>query len=185
MITQRLIFAAALLITIGCDKDGSGEKGSSVGEPAAAPAPKAEFMPPTDPKNILNIAGGSKDHSTLVSALKTAEYQASIANTGPMTVFAPTNEAFDKLPKGTLESLSKPDKQEDLRNILKYHVAVSTYEQADFKDGETLGMANGKHVKIHVKDGKVTINDATIVASIRASNGIVHVVDRVLLPPAK
>jgi len=155
---------------------------------SAAPEPQAPAAPavvvPTDPTNIVNIAGGSKDHTTLVAALKAADYVDAVSNAGPMTVFAPTNAAFAKLPAGTVEGLVRPEKAADLREILKYHVAVSTYRQKDFREGQKLGMANGKSVVMHVKDGKVMVNDATIIASIPASNGIVHVIDGVLLPPA-
>jgi uncharacterized surface protein with fasciclin (FAS1) repeats len=141
--------------------------------------------PPLDPNNIVSIATGSKDHTTLVAALQAADYVRSVANPGPLTVFAPTNAAFGKLPAGTVEGLVKPEKQADLREILKYHVAAAVYEEPALKamDGKQLGMANGKKVTIKVKDGKVMINDALVVASIRASNGVVHVVDGVLLPP--
>jgi uncharacterized surface protein with fasciclin (FAS1) repeats len=140
--------------------------------------------PPLDPNNIVSIAIGSKDHKTLVAALQAADYVKSVANPGPLTVFAPTDAAFAKLPAGTVEGLVKPEKQPDLREILKYHVAAAVYDVAAFTDGMTLGMANGKKVRFTVKDGKVKVNDATIVATVRASNGIVHIVDSVLLPPA-
>ena len=135
-------------------------------------------------KDVVDIAVGSKDHTTLVTALKAADYVVSLKNPGPFTVFAPTNAAFDKLPPGTVESLLKPENKEKLTNILKYHVTVSTYKVQDLKDGMKLGMANGKSAAVSNKDGKVTINNANIVASIRVSNGIVHVVDAVLLPPS-
>jgi uncharacterized surface protein with fasciclin (FAS1) repeats len=152
---------------------------------AAAPAPTQDNLPPLDPKNIVSIASGSKDHTTLVAALKAADYVTSVANPGPLTVFAPTNEAFAKLPKGTVESLVTPEKQAELQEILKYHVTTSVYETKFMQDGQTLSMANGAKTTIHVKDGKVTVNDANVIASIRASNGIIHVIDGVLLPPAK
>jgi uncharacterized surface protein with fasciclin (FAS1) repeats len=135
-------------------------------------------------KNIVQVAGASKDHTTLVAALKAANYITSLQNPGPFTVFAPTNAAFDKLPKGTLDNLMKPDQQEALRNILKYHVAVPTYKIADFKDGQVIGEANGGKVTMSVKDGVVKVNDAPIVASIVTSNGTIHVIDTVLIPPA-
>lgn len=141
--------------------------------------------PPLDPNNIVSIAAGSKDHTTLVTALKAADYVRSVANPGPLTVFAPTNAAFDKLPAGTVETLLKPEKQADLKEIIKYHAAASTYEQKDLKDGQQLGMANGKKVTIHIKDGKMTVNGANVLASIKASNGVVHVIDAVLLPSDK
>ena len=115
--------------------------------------------------------------------MKAADYVDSVATPGPFTVFAPTNAAFDKLPKGTVTSLLKPESKDALANILKYHVAVSVYQAKDLKDGQKLAMANGAYVTLHVKDGKLQVNDANVVASIQASNGIVHVIDGVLQPP--
>jgi uncharacterized surface protein with fasciclin (FAS1) repeats len=134
-------------------------------------------------KDVVEIAAASPDHTTLVAAVKAADYVQVLKASGPYTVFAPTNAAFDKLPKGTVEGLLKPEKKFELEKLLQYHVAPSVYETKDLKDGMTLGQANGAKVKIAVKDGKVTVNDATIVASIRASNGVIHVIDTVLLPP--
>jgi uncharacterized surface protein with fasciclin (FAS1) repeats len=139
---------------------------------------------PAAPQDVVDLAVASADHSTLVTALKAGDYVTSLRNPGPFTVFAPTNAAFAALPAGTVEGLLKPEKKTDLQNVLKYHVTVSTYQAAWFKDGQTLGMANGAKTTFHVKDGKVMVNDATIVASVPVSNGIVHVIDRVLLPPA-
>ena len=136
-------------------------------------------------KDIVKIAVGSADHTTLVAALKAAEYVDVLSNAGPFTVFAPTNAAFDKLPAGTVEGLLKPEKKADLRNILEYHVYVGKLDQSFFNDGQKLGMVNGGKVTMGVKDGKVTVNGANIVASIPCSNGIIHVIDAVLLPPAK
>jgi len=137
------------------------------------------------PKNVVDVAVGSKDHTTLVTALKAADLVVSLQNPGPFTVFAPTNAAFAALPAGTLDGLLKPEKKSDLARILQYHVTVSTYQLKDLKDGMTLGMASGGNTKIAVKDGKTTVNGANVIASIRVSNGIVHVIDAVLLPPAK
>ena len=158
--------------------------GAATAEPPANAEP-AVAAPSDGPKNIVNVAVGSKDHTTLVAALKAADYVDSLTNPGPFTVFAPTNAAFDKLPKGTVEGLVKPEKKADLSEILKYHVAVSVYQLKDLKDGQIMAMANGSKVTFKVKDGKVTVNGANIVASVPASNGIVHVIDGVLLPPPK
>lgn len=138
-----------------------------------------------DPKDIVDIAVASKDHSTLVVAVKAADLVMSLKNPGPLTVFAPTNAAFDKLPKGTVEDLLKPEKQFDLSKLLQYHVTPAVYLAKDLKDGQVLGQANGAKVTIGVKDGKITVNGANVLASIRASNGIVHVIDQVLIPPPK
>jgi uncharacterized surface protein with fasciclin (FAS1) repeats len=137
-------------------------------------------------KDVVKVAVGSKDHSTLVAALKAADLVTSLSNAGPFTVFAPTNAAFDKLPAGTVDGLLKPAAKEDLQNILQYHVTVATMKAESFTDGQVLGMVNGDNVTLSVKDGKVVLNgSATIVASVPASNGIIHVIDGVLLPPAK
>lgn len=137
-------------------------------------------------KDVVKVAVGSKDHSTLVAALKQADLVTSLSNAGPFTVFAPTNDAFNKLPAGTVEGLMKDDKKADLQNILQYHVTVSSIKAEDLKDGQTLGMVNGDNVTITKKDGKIFLNGtAQVIASIPASNGTIHVIDAVLLPPAK
>nr|MDQ6904174.1 fasciclin domain-containing protein [Bacteroidota bacterium] len=135
-------------------------------------------------KDIVKVAASSKDFTTLVAALKQADLVTSLSNAGPFTVFAPSNAAFDKLPSGTLDGLMKDGKKDDLANILQYHVALGGLKSADFKDGQVLGMANGDNVTIHVKDGKITLNNsAQITATIQASNGIIYAIDGVLLPP--
>lgn len=135
--------------------------------------------------NVVQIAVGSKDHSTLVAAVKAAELVDSLSNPGPFTVFAPTNAAFEKLPKGTVENLLKPENKGTLQDILEYHVFVGVLQPKMLTNGKDLGQANGDHATITVKDGKTFINGATVVASVPASNGIVHVIDTVLLPPEK
>lgn len=135
-------------------------------------------------KDVVKIAAVSPDHTTLVKALQQAEYVDALSNAGPFTVFAPTNAAFDKLPAGTLEGLMKPEKKEDLKTILEYHVYVGVLKPEMLQDGQTFGQASGDNITIGIKDGKITVNGANVVASIPASNGIIHVIDAVLLPPA-
>jgi uncharacterized surface protein with fasciclin (FAS1) repeats len=142
-------------------------------------------VPPLDATNIVSIASGSPDHTTLVAALKAADYVGAVAASGPLTVFAPTNAAFDALPPGTLDSLLQPANADQLREVLKYHVTTSALRAETFQDGQSLGMANGARATIARDGDAVSINGARIVASIPASNGIVHVIDAVLLPPAK
>ncbi|MFN4284916.1 MAG: fasciclin domain-containing protein [Lacibacter sp.] len=134
-------------------------------------------------KDIVKIAAGSKDHTTLVTALQAAGYVDALSNAGPFTVFAPTNAAFDKLPKGTVEDLLKPANKDKLRDILEYHVYVGVLKDALMSDGLSYGMANGKSATIGNKDGQLSINGINIIASIPASNGIIYVTDGVLLPP--
>lgn len=137
-------------------------------------------------KDVVKVAVGSKDHTTLVAALKQAELVTALSNAGPFTVFAPVNAAFDKLPAGTVDNLMKDENKADLQNILQYHVTTSALKQDFFKDGQTIGMVNGDNITVSVKDGKIMLNNsATVIASVQASNGMVHVIDGVLLPPAK
>ena len=137
-------------------------------------------------KNVVQIAEGSKDHSTLVKAVVAGELVDALSNAGPFTVFAPTNEAFDKLPAGTLDNLLKPENKADLQSILQYHVSLGVFKTENMQDGQTIGQVNGDNITLSVKDGKVTVNETVhVIASIPASNEIIHVVDAVLLPPKK
>jgi uncharacterized surface protein with fasciclin (FAS1) repeats len=151
---------------------------------ASAAAPVSN-VPPLDSTNIVSIASASPDHSTLVAALKAADYVTSVAGSGPLTVFAPTNAAFDALPPGALDDLLKPERADALRNVLKYHVTTSSLPAAGLADGQVLGMANGGKAEIRRDGEAITINGARVLASIPASNGMVHVIDAVLLPPER
>jgi len=134
---------------------------------------------------VLSIAIGSKDHTTLVAAVQAAQLENVLVNAGPLMVFAPTNEAFAALPEGTVENLLKPENKDALANILKYHVTPGNYSKEFLKKFKKLGQANNGYVKIEVVDGEPMIGGAKILASIKAGNGIVHVIDKVLLPPAE
>lgn len=133
-------------------------------------------------KNIVQVAVGSKDHSTLVAALTAADLVDVMANPGPFTVFAPTNAAFDKLPKGTVEGLLKPEKKEALADILQHHVFVGVLDTKDLTDNRTLNQVDGNNVTVKNKGGKISVDGANIIASIKTSNGVIHVVDSVILP---
>ena len=136
--------------------------------------------------NIVQVAVGSKDHTTLVTAVKAAGLVDALSNAGPFTVFAPTNAAFDKLPKGTVEGLLKPDKKEDLKSILEYHTYVGSLKPEFFQDGQSFEQVSGQKITISKKEGKTFVNGtAEIVASIPTSNGMIHVINEVLLPPTK
>ena len=147
-------------------------------------AKQADINDDISKPNVVKVAIGSKDHTTLVAAVQAADLVNALSNNGPFTVFAPTNAAFDALPAGTVEGLLKPEKKEALADILQYHVFVGVLNTENLQDGQVIGMVNGSNATIHVKDGKYMINDATIVGSVPASNGIVHVIDKVILPPA-
>ena len=159
--------------------------------PAATPAaptmaPKPTAVPTEEPSNtIVDIAAGNPDFSTLVAAVLAADLAEALSGEGPFTVFAPTNEAFAKLPAGTLDSLLLPENKQALIDILLYHVVSGSVLAADvvnLTEAETL---LGKNVAIKVDMGKVMINEANVVATdIIADNGVIHVIDSVILPPA-
>lgn len=177
-------FPAIVTFFLSCN---SGENTQAVTEqPAASEAPvdggSATIEDDVSKRNVLQIAIASPDHSTLVAAVKAAELVNVLATVGPFTVFAPNNAAFEKLPAGTVEGLLKPEKKKDLSNILQYHVIAGGYDLEEFRDGQTIGVANGGKVTMGVKDGKVTVNGANILASVQGANGTVHVIDAVLLP---
>ena len=184
---QTLPLLAVLSFFISCNSNQQTQSASSSSSTEATKdAGQANVSDDASMKNIVKIAVGSADHTTLVAALKQAELLDVLANPGPFTVFAPTNAAFDKLPKGTLDELMKPEKKSDLQNILQYHVTTSSLKADYFKDGQTIGMVNGDKITVTVKNGKIILNNsATIVGSVQASNGMVHIIDGVLLPPAK
>lgn len=181
-----ILLSSSVFIT-ACNNETAKSPAANVAAAAETPAGGQENVKDDDSqKDVVKVAVSSKDHSTLVAALKQADLVTSLSNAGPFTVFAPTNAAFDKLPKGTVEALMKDDKKADLQNILQYHVTTSALKAEYFQDGMSVGMVNGDNISISVKDGKIVINGtATVVASIRASNGMIHVIDAVLLPPAK
>jgi uncharacterized surface protein with fasciclin (FAS1) repeats len=182
----RFLSAALLALLLGaCARQEPAPAATAKSESTAAPAAgQASVADNESQKDIVKVAVGSAAHSTLVTAVQAAGLVDVLANTGPFTVFAPTNDAFKKLPAGTVENLLKPASKETLRDILQYHVAVAVYRPDMLKNGMTLNMANGDNVKISVQDGKISLNGvATVVGTVPAANGIVHVVDGVLTPP--
>lgn len=132
--------------------------------------------------NVLQIAIGSKDHTTLVAAVQAAGLENALVNAGPLMVFAPTNEAFAALPAGTLDELLKPENKAKLAFILKHHVTPGNYSKDFLKKFKHLGQASNQNVTVEVKGDDVYVGGAKILASIPAGNGIVHVVDKVILP---
>jgi uncharacterized surface protein with fasciclin (FAS1) repeats len=187
MRNQKTLLAVVLVISLlatSCGGGGTTETTSSVAE-APAGGGQSAVQDDVSQKDVVRVAVGSAAHTTLVTALKTAEYVDVLSNAGPFTVFAPTNDAFNLLPAGTVEGLLKPESKDALRNILEYHVAVGVYKLENLKDGQTINQVNLDNITIGVKDGKYTVNGANILGTVPASNGLVYVVDAVLLPPAK
>lgn len=135
--------------------------------------------------NVLQIAIGSPDHTTLVAAVQAAELENALVNAGPLMVFAPTNAAFDALPEGTVSNLLKPENKNALANILKYHVTPGNYSKEFLKKFKKLGQANNQNVMVEVKGDDVYVGGAKIIGTVKGGNGIVHVIDKVMLPPTE
>jgi uncharacterized surface protein with fasciclin (FAS1) repeats len=182
-ITLPFICALSLVMT-SCSSDAPQSAGNAT--PTETSKGQSDVKDDVSQKNIVQVAIASKDHSTLVKAVQAAELVNALSNAGPFTVFAPTNAAFDKLPAGTLETLLKPEKKDDLADILQYHVSVGVFNEDKLQDGQTIGQVNGGSITISKKDGKIMVNGvANILGSVQASNGIVYVIDAVLTPPTK
>jgi uncharacterized surface protein with fasciclin (FAS1) repeats len=139
-------------------------------------------------KNIIQNAVNSKDHTTLVAAVKAAGLVETLEGRGPFTVFAPTNAAFGKLPAGTVDTLVKPENKATLTKILTYHVVPGKLDASDLTDGRKLKTAEGEELTVKRADGKIWIIDAkgdssiVSISNVHQSNGVIHVVDTVLMP---
>lgn len=176
------IIAIALIISCSSPNDKATTDAST---PDAERTGQAFVTDDEGRPNCLQIAIGSEDHSTLVAAVQAAQVENALVNVGPLTVFAPTNAAFDALPEGTVDNLLLPENKEALANILKYHVTPGNLSENILTKLPKLGQANNQYVNVEVVDGKPVIGGANIIASVPAGNGIVHVVDAVLLPPTE
>jgi len=139
-------------------------------------------------KNIIQNAVNSKDHTTLVAAVKAAGLVETLEGKGPFTVFAPTNAAFGKLPAGTVDTLVKPENKPALTKILTYHVVPGRLEASSLTDGKKLKTVEGEELTVRASGGKVMIVDAkggsstVTIPNVNQSNGVIHVVDTVLMP---
>ncbi len=177
---SAIAFTAILL---SCSSN-SGDQSQAASEPGASPVDggQATVQDDVSQQNIVQVASGSADHSTLVAALKAADYVDALANAGPFTVFAPTNEAFNKLPEGTVDNLVKPENQTQLRDILENHVYIGVMRENMMRDGQKLNQANMKNVVLAKNGDKFSVSGANIVATVPCSNGIIYVIDKVLVP---
>lgn len=136
-----------------------------------------------DKKDIVDTAVGAGSFTTLVAAIKAADLVDTLKGKGPFTVFAPTDEAFAKLPAGTLDDLLKPENKAKLQAILTYHVVPGKVMAADVVKLKKAKTAQGQELAIKVADGKVTVDNANVVKTdIACSNGVIHVIDTVVLP---
>ena len=180
---------SGLLLSTSCKEEKTNEgvpAQQEEGTISASNKGQAYIEEESETPNTLRIALESPDHTTLVAAVEAAEVQNALVNVGPLTVFAPTNEAFDKLPEGTVEDLLKPENKSKLAKILINHVAPSNYPQdmllKNVEKGRTLYMASGENVEVRQEGDDIYVGGAKILGTVKASNGWVHVVDSVILP---
>jgi uncharacterized surface protein with fasciclin (FAS1) repeats len=183
---RKILFFMLAIILLGmyaCNTGSSSSSGESAGIDASTLKGQSGVVDDESEPNILQVALNSSDHTTLAAGVVAAGLQDVLTNAGPLTVFAPTNAAFDKLPEGTLDELLKPENKATLANIITFHAAPGSYTGNNIKGVMGIGQATGDKVKVEVKDGVTFVNGAKVIGTVKASNGYVHVIDQVLLPP--
>jgi uncharacterized surface protein with fasciclin (FAS1) repeats len=169
-----------ILFFAGCAGQEQAANESSTTEPVSAG--QSAVQDDESQRNVVQVAVSSPDHSTLVTAVQAAGLVDVLSNAGPFTVFAPVNGAFDALPDGTVESLLEPENKAKLQDILEYHVFVGVIQETMFKDGRQFNQVNLKNVTLGKSGEQLTVNGANITGVVRASNGVVYIIDKVLLP---
>ena len=188
--TAAVAALAFTLTACGSDDDdaaASGDATTSTSE-AEEMEPAEGAMDDTMPATVVDIAAGNDDFSTLVAAVEAAGLVETLSGEGPFTVFAPVNDAFDALPEGTVDSLLLPENQEQLTAVLTYHVVPTKALSGDLTDGMTVTTVQGEDLTINIDDDGVTLTDAAggtamvVQADLEAGNGVVHVIDAVLMP---
>jgi len=182
-----LLAAVALMFT-SCGEGGKKQdqtKAVTEQAPQGKGQSAVEAVEGEDP-NVLQVAASLDDFSTLVVAVKAAGVEDALVNVGPLTVFAPVNSAFDKLPEGTVETLLKPESKSTLAFILTNHVAPANYPikqlKKEAKKGRKLYMASGKYLVVEDKEDGVYVGGTKILKTVQVSNGWIHVIDNVLVP---
>lgn len=175
---MRFLVLASVLALASC----AGKEEVPAGAAAQPAGGLAAVKDDNSQKDVVKIAAGSPDHTTLVTAVTKAGLVDVLASSGPYTVFAPTNAAFAKLPAGTVDDLLKPANLDRLQAVLRHHVTTSAYQIGELKDGMVLSMADGTPATISRKGADTYIGDAKILGSARASNGMVHIIDAVVVP---
>jgi Secreted and surface protein containing fasciclin -like repeats len=194
MKNSRFAFFAFLILTIGlysCGMEDSKSNQNSSNDDAMksteAPAKgQSAVVDNVSDANVLQVAKSLDDFSTLVVAIEAAGVEDAVVNTGPLTIFAPVNAAFDKLPEGTVAGLLKPENKSTLAFILTNHVAPANYPEKQLKKqakkGRKLYMASGKYLVVENKDDGIYVGGTKVIKSVKVSNGWIHVIDNVLVP---
>ncbi|WP_407654431.1 fasciclin domain-containing protein [Catalinimonas niigatensis] len=178
-----LMTAFMFISLFACASGGSNENNTTAESDTPAEA-TTDIEEPTQSMDIVDLAGSQDNLSTLVTAVKAAGLVETLKGDGPFTVFAPTNEAFEALPAGTLEMLLKPENKDKLIAVLTYHVVSGDVESSGLSDGMSVATVEGSDIDVSIDGASVMVNEASVVsADVDASNGVVHVIDQVILPP--
>jgi uncharacterized surface protein with fasciclin (FAS1) repeats len=184
---KLLLSICCITATVSCGSNSKQESVNSTAEVEAShPKGQASVEDDVSDKNILQVAMGSESHTTLVAAVQAAEIEHILVNAGPLTVFAPTNDAFGLLPAGTVDDLLKPENKAQLATILTRHAAPGSYNlmalKREYEKGRKIYMATGDYLEVQIIGDDIFVGGAKVLASIQTSNGIVNVVDKVILP---
>ncbi len=174
------LLTTILGITLGCNPQSAEQPTEAAMEVAGG---QSRVQDDESQRNVVQVAVASPDHKTLVAALKAADYVDALSNAGPFTVFAPTDAAFESLPKGTVETLTKPENKLKLQDILEYHVYVGVIRENMIQNNMNLNQVNGKNVKVTKEGETILVNGAKVLGVVPSSNGVIYVIDKVLLPP--
>lgn len=182
----KFIIALMVLAFVSCTKEKQAETKSETKQEVQHKGQAGVAAVEGEQPNALQVAMSIEDFSTLVVAIQKAGVEDAVVNTGPLTIFAPLNSAFAKLPEGTVETLIKPENKSKLAFILTNHVAPANYPikqlKKEVKKGRKLYMASGKYLVVENKDGEIFIGGTKILKSVKVSNGWIHVIDDVLVP---
>ncbi len=175
-----------LMILCACGSGSQASDGESAQAAETHPLGQASVADDVSAKNILQVAIGSEPHSTLVAAVQAAQIEHVLVNAGPLTVFAPTNDAFAALPEGTVDNLLKPENKETLATILKGHAAPGSFNveglKKEARKGRKIFMANETYLEVIVDGEDIMVGGAKVIGTVQTSNGIINVVDKVILP---
>ncbi|TYP93836.1 Uncaracterized surface protein containing fasciclin (FAS1) repeats [Fodinibius salinus] len=182
--TALVMIISTALISCGNTKEKPNNTTTQNETTSASTTGQAGVKDDASKAHILQIAKESPDHTILAKAIEAAGIQNVLANPGPLTVFAPTDDAFKALPEGTLDDLMKPENKSKLAKILTSHASPASLDQDQLAKGTNVYLATGQYVKSEKKDGDIYVNGAKILGSVDASNGEVHVVDKVFLVAA-
>lgn len=179
-ITTIVTAITLLIAVISCQQ--AAQEQAATTSPTSYPSGQSGVKDDESQRNVVQTAIASSDHKTLVAALKAADYVNALSNAGPFTVFAPNDAAFGKLPAGTVDDLVKPQNKTKLRDILEYHVYVGVIRESMLTNNMSLNQVNGKNVRIAKDESGIKVNGANVLGAVSTSNGMIYVIDTVLLP---